>query len=626
MLALLATMAAKVVVVRHLQDVDFWLARWLGACANDVVVFFALAAVLSLLEHRFRHARFATIPIAVAVATFALLNTGYLSITGEQLRWPTVKLGLDRVEDVWHMGRATLLVHPVWLVMKVVVATAIPFAIAFALRRSGRSQLPAEQRARAAGVGVLAGIVLVVIAPKPTGIALTQLHANAVVTTVYGALRGRHERSGGLFVSYRPRDLVDATAIEQLRTAARPNIIVVVLESTRRDETTLVQSTARARTPNLVALAARGTEMTNARAVMTHTSKSLWSMLCGRLPLLQYTVVETSSKLEVQCLPAILDRAGYRTGFFQSATGIFEDRPRLVRRFGFRDFLASEHISGELVGYLASDDETLLAPVTQWIDKAGSEPFMALLLTSGMHHPYDLSPRLAEHVRQSGGLTATPRDHYDRLIESADALLGGVVAALEQRGLLDKTIIVVVGDHGEGFGDKGARQHGTNFYEEGLHVPWVMAGPGLKHEQIATPVSLVDLAPTLLGLLGVPLSAEAAAAIPSRSVFAPALPHRVMPFSCFNDTACQGFVVDHAKVVQVPESGESFWFDLARDPNESNPQPLTPELAQSLNDLQATFAAHRASKRFLDRDAFDWFPQWKCDAGKVCSARAPMRR
>ncbi|HEY5922238.1 MAG TPA: hypothetical protein VIV11_11230, partial [Kofleriaceae bacterium] len=172
----------------------------------------------------------------------------------------------------------------------------------------------------------------------------------------------------------------------------------------------------------------------------------------------------------------------------------------------------------------------------------------------------------------------------------------------------------------EGFGDKTVRQHATNFFEEGLHVPWVIAGPGVAARKLAVAVSLADLAPTLLALLGVQLTPQALAATPARSVL-DAAPGRVLPFGCWHDGRCQGFVQDHAKIVHVPDTGEAFAYDLAADPEERSPRALTRGQRATLDTVERTIAAHRAARWLLRRDHVDWYPQWDCAQDKLCTPR-----
>lgn len=622
-LATIVTLIAKLPVVRGLHGIGWWPAQWASACAVDVAFFLAIAALLALGEHVSRRLLIATLPLALLVTAVAVINACYLAISGEQLTWPVFMLGLQRFGDVKGIVGATVFVGPLGALVLLVLVLGPPGLVLHVLRRAGRPLgvvANGISRARAAGACAAVAALVVLLAPTPRHYALGRLHVNAVWRTYWGLATGNHRWNGvgGTFAGYRPRELVDAETIAATRTRARPNVVMIVLESTRRDELTLDRPDAPARTPNLVALAARGLDFTQARSVIPQTSKSVWSMLCGRLPILETVVFETSTRIDVQCVPEILDRAGWRTGFFQSAAGWFEDRPRLVAGLGFAEFLSAEHVTTELLGYLGSEEDTLVAPLARWLDAAPGAPFFATVLTSATHHPYDLSPAHVQRLDARGAPHGTDRERYDRQIEAADRLLGDVVTLLAERHQLDHTIIVVAGDHGEGFGDKGVRQHGSNFFEESLRVPLVIAGPGVPARRDAHAATLVDVAPTLLEALGIPVQPAAAAATHARSLLHGAPPDRVLPFACYYDNACRGFVRGRTKVVFIPETGQAFHYDLDADPDEASPRPLSDELAARLAEVQDQIDAHRTPRWKSNRAAMDRFGRWRCPADRPC--------
>jgi len=107
---------------------------------------------------------------------------------------------------------------------------------------------------------------------------------------------------------------------------------------------------------------------------------------------------------------------------------------------------------------------------------------------------------------------STIAEPYDGEIAEVDAQLGRLLAALEAKGLAEETLVAVAGDHGEALGDHGERSHGLLLYEPTLRVPLVLRGRGLPAGAVVrSPVSLVDLAPTLLDLLALqplPLAAD----------------------------------------------------------------------------------------------------------------------
>jgi arylsulfatase A-like enzyme len=100
------------------------------------------------------------------------------------------------------------------------------------------------------------------------------------------------------------------------------------------------------------------------------------------------------------------------------------------------------------------------------------------------------------------------RDIYDALVETLDAGLAGLFDDLERIGFLDRAIVVVTADHGEELYDHGKVGHGHTLYEELVHVPLLISLPGQRSRiDVDEVVSLVDVAPTLVDLLGLPVPA-----------------------------------------------------------------------------------------------------------------------
>ncbi len=619
-IALIATMAAKWVALHRIQDIDFVAARWLSVCDVDVVVFLGLACVFALLEAWRSWTTIVTVTISILVSVVGLLDAGYLAITGEQLSWAVVSLGIERFGDVQSILGASIPIRPTHVLVAMFCA-AIPIATVLVLRRLGHSTKlrdTARLRARAAALPTLLGAIVWLVIPTPDEYGIAKLQHNAVLRTYWGMFTGsgtlRDEL--GLFAGYTPRELVSSDTRARLRTGEHPNIVVVILESTRRDVTTLEGPDAIAKTPMLVEIARRGLDMTRARAVMTLTSKSISSMLCGRLPLMQHQLYENTNSLDVECLPRLLAESGWRTMFMQSAEGTFEDRPRLVAHTGFAEFLAMNHISGKLLGYVSSDEATLVAPIAAWIDREPGKPFFLTVLTSATHHPYALSDEQLRATREAGLRAETEIDRYARQIESADRMIASVLELLRDRGQLANTIIAVLGDHGEGFGDKGTMQHGANFYEEGLRVPFVIAGPGVPHRTIDTNTMVADLTPTLLHVLGAPM--QSSIETPAVAVeLAP--PERIAPFTCSYDTKCRGYVRGSTKVVHVPETGQSFYFDLSTDPDERTALPLDETRTKELAEVHDLLARHRTRTWLRRKDDMTRFPTWRCPASRPCT-------
>ncbi|MEZ4382559.1 MAG: sulfatase [Nannocystaceae bacterium] len=607
----LATCVGKALAVAAMGDIRHPLLLLAWALTSDGLIYFGVAALLALMESRLRRAWILTVPLALGGAITATLNTGYLIITGEQASWEAFTELFARFQDVTDItGEGITTAVLMRIVGGILVGVGLPLVLRWELRRRRWDfdrRVHGRARMLCAAWLALAAFIVMLVTPRPESVMARNLGKNALVSTVRTGM-ARMDR--GSFTGYKPVRLVSSRTLDRVaERETQPNVLVVVLESTRYDKTSLSGNEETASTPNLEALAAEGLVAHRARAVLPHTTKSLFSILCGRFPTMQKKVVEVSSDVRIQCLPKILDELGYATAFFQSSWGTFEWRPRLVHRLGFEHFMAYEDIRGQSLGYLASDDESLVRPFGKWmreVVKIENRPFFATLLTSATHHPYRLSRKANKIAKKEKLPSKTNEERYLRLIEAEDRMLGGLLEELDKAGLRDNTYVVVLGDHGEGFGDKGVKQHDNNYYEEGLRVPLVIAGPAIEeHYEVPGNASLIDVTPTLLGLLGIEVDAAAKGELGGYDLLSPDFPgDQPRWFSCWFELRCRGFVVGDRKVVYEPQVDEAWYYDLEADPEENKPIALTRELERSLAALQSTL------KRFRARS-------WKLEWGHV---------
>jgi hypothetical protein len=119
------------------------------------------------------------------------------------------------------------------------------------------------------------------------------------------------------------------------------------------------------------------------------------------------------------------------------------------------------------------------------------EPFFVATHLMGAHEPYE--PALP----CSGEKKAYER--YRCALRLLDTRVGEILQTLSERGLRDRTVIAVSADHGEEFGEHGARFHANTVYDEVLHVPFIVRVPGGRHERVGEPIGCFDFMPTLLG-------------------------------------------------------------------------------------------------------------------------------
>ena len=297
---------------------------------------------------------------------------------------------------------------------------------------------------------------------------------------------------------------------------ARPkNVLLLILESTRFDATS-VYVPRLGTTPRLATLALRGATVDRAYVDMPHTSKALVSVLCGYSPRWSVQVSESEpGGILRPCLPHALGELGYKRAFFQAATGSYEGRHQFALNVGFQEVFTRESYDEtgfEETNYLAVEDKVMVEPITRWLELHKNEPFLLTVLTCISHHSYGLptNHKLTQFARQPSQLGARmprPFNEYNRYLNTvqyADQFMGQMLDALQAKGLLDDTLVVVVGDHGQGFFEHGQKAHNTVIWDEGLHVPLIVHNPKLFPEPRNVPGvrRQVDIAPTVLTQLG----------------------------------------------------------------------------------------------------------------------------
>jgi arylsulfatase A-like enzyme/cytochrome c-type biogenesis protein CcmH/NrfG len=200
-------------------------------------------------------------------------------------------------------------------------------------------------------------------------------------------------------------------------------------------------------------------------------------------------------------LPFILKQHGYATGGAVSAY-VLQGRTGLATGFDFYED-SIEFRTGTGLGGLQRPGTETLRLLLPWLRAAAAppeRPFFLFFHIYEPHTPYDPPEPYASRYPLK----------YDGEIATADAVVGQLLAELERSGAYDRAIVVLLSDHGEGLGDHGEDEHGVLLYDEAIHVPLLLKLPRgqLAGRTAGAPAALTDVAPTLLGLLGLPVPAK----------------------------------------------------------------------------------------------------------------------
>lgn len=281
--------------------------------------------------------------------------------------------------------------------------------------------------------------------------------------------------------------------------AESDNLLLITLDTTRADHLGSY-GFAKAQTPNLDRLAAEGVRFERAYSHVPLTLPSHSSILTGLLP--PYHGVRSNGGFHLEdsfeTLATSLKKRGYRTAAFVSSF-VLDRRFGLARGFDTYDDQVEEGLpEGSSLEAQRPGNKTVAA-LEAWLAGEGAKPgpIFVWLHLYDPHEPYRPPSPYWERFADSP---------YDGEIAFDDALVGSVLQSLEKRGPRSRTLVAVIGDHGESLGEHGESAHGMFLYEGSLRVPFILRYPGhLPAGKVVTePVRETDLAPSVLDLLRLP--------------------------------------------------------------------------------------------------------------------------
>jgi arylsulfatase A-like enzyme len=319
--------------------------------------------------------------------------------------------------------------------------------------------------------------------------------------------------------------------------------------------------------------APRGVRFENHYTHWAQTMKAAFSIWCSELPHPEYPPI-TYVNPAIPCisLSEALKQEGYDTALLSSADFAFDRQIRFLkhRRIDFmadrNDMPGREHAWENAWGL---DERVTERAVLEWIEgqRRGhpERPFFVTYNMAAGHHPYEYpgspSGLWLDRDAEDAAERATLRFVDDRLRELVDGL--------SRQRLLDSTLIAIVSDHGPGSGRAGmGRIRDASIYEGSVHVPLVVSGPqvagiGGDGGAVTIPTGHIDLAPTLLGLLGI----EPPATMKGRDLTHDSDP-RVVILATRPPLSQVGVRAGPWKLVHWAETGADELFDLAHDPDE----------------------------------------------------------
>lgn len=426
-----------------------------------------------------------------------------------------------------------------------------------------------------------------------------------------------------------------AGACDRRASDARPNVLLVSLDTVRADHTSLL-GYGRPTTPRLEALARAGAVFPRGYTMTSTTAPTHATLFTGRFAP-EHGVARNGMALPATAatLAEHLQARGYRTAGFASSFV-------LAGRFGFDQGFAEYDDRFDAEGSSlpqkvweghavpeggfdrAGDRTTELAVHWLGLHAGTGRPFFLFVHYFDAHEPYRPMPGPRRRLAASGtapadfrpgavseearGVSEEEVDRYDAEILFVDDQVGRLLDALDERGVADSTLVFVTSDHGQGLADHDDPYHSVNVYEESVRGVFVFRGPGVAPGVVSeAPVQHVDVVPTVLDL--VDPGSHAALGLPGASL-APELAGRDAidadrPVHVYRQryprprivrgTAVRGeqygIRIGPWKYIEGTNDGVAELYDLSRDPDEL--QDLADELPAKRRELAERLALFR---------------------------------
>lgn len=379
-----------------------------------------------------------------------------------------------------------------------------------------------------------------------------------------------------------------------IETVEHKNIILIIIDTLRADHLSCY-GYHRPTSPALDSLARSGILWTDAQAQAPWTlpaHATIWTGLSvkshGTLASSNWNLGDERGKNfaldpALPTAPALLSQAGFTTWGIANVC-LLRDIYGFNRGFDYYSCSNSGH------GKAAESVDSLI----DWLSENNDERFFCMLHLYDVHDPYD-PPQPYDRMfdpEGSQGITTwqtedgvpmnlEDRDHleamYDGEIAWVDSNLGRLFSWMRTAGLADNTLIVVTSDHGEEFLEHGGVDHGHTLYQELVHIPLIMAGPGIGEGLTnSTTVGQFDILPTLLAWAGL----ESDAHFDGTDILQPGLDvNRPIPASGVAprplDTMphLASVVVNREKTIIMADLETTVSYDLNMDTGENDPLP-----------------------------------------------------
>jgi len=533
--------------------------------------------VFERLLDRFRGGQVTCWIIYLVLVAFVAINVPVARVLSSSLTWQMLGATRGALSDsIRHHATVSNL-----LLMLLVIVAGILFPF---MRRRGRATRWRTSRLFLPSAVLFAA--LIALGPAATSsIDTVGMDRNAVTALAATLLPRINANTETVAKDWRTSPIDPQTSDEDLSrlrgAAAGRNVVLILLESAGARYLQIYGASSNPM-PHLTEIAQSSVRFSNAYSVYPESIKGLFSVLCSRYPAVD-TDAEKYSSITTPSIAARLKEAGYHAALFHSGRFMYLGMEGVVENRGYDVIEDAGEIGGNRESSFGVDEFSTVQRALDWIDglEAGERFFLTYLPIAG-HHPYD-TPEPGPFRER------TEVDRYLNALHYADESMNDLISGIRARGLEDRTLFVIFGDHGEAFGQHDANfGHSIFLYDENIRVPYLISAPGLIKDsvEVRRPISLIDTAPTILDLLGItaPIEYQGVSVLQARSTMS--------LFYTDYSLTLMGVRDGRWKYLYEMESGRSKLFDVVADPEESKDlAPMHAERASAYRERVCEWAS-----------------------------------
>jgi lipoteichoic acid synthase len=354
---------------------------------------------------------------------------------------------------------------------------------------------------------------------------------------------------------------------------ARPrNVIIIMLESARAGSTSIYDP-PKSTTPFLADFAKQGAVVPEMYAIIPRTSAAWVAVLHGIWPSPEDEITRWARKgqLGLKSLPAMLATRGYASAFFTSAHLTFGYDAPLIKNMRFDSVNYADTLPKrgfEQPTYWGFEDRIMVEPALDWVKQQRDKqtPFLLVMMTNIGHYDYRYP---STWQGRSFGTFEPSYNSYLNCLTYVDSVINEFVTGLEKLGALHSSLVIILGDHGESFGEHGPRGRSLLVYEETVKIPGIVYADGLvpPGTSISGLRQEIDVLPTVLDALG--LTAEGAT-LPGTSLLRPVPDDRALYFFATLDSYSMAMRRGRMKFIYNFERTPTEAYAIDIDPGEQH--------------------------------------------------------